>query len=263
MDEADDSMLRLQAALDGELDAQAMLAFERDCAKNPALAAQFAQAQALDAALRAASPIEPAPERLRRKIAAMGLAAPKPKKFDFSRFSRPGALAASLLVGVLIGHGIWEPREAAPEPQAALVDAFLRANIGGQQIAVESSDRHVVKPWLAQRAPLAAAAPDLAAQNFALAGARVEAANGQIAPTLVYRRREHRVELTEFPSEAGAQPPSFSARDGFRIARWRDDDRAFVAVTDLPQAEFADFVQLFRDALLRERETDGSRQGHP
>lgn len=268
MEQEDDRILRLQAALDGELDAEAMLAFERACAADPALAAEFAQFKALDAALRAAAPIEPAPERLRRKIEA--LAAPtassvppssRPawmstrKKFDFSRLSTPGALAASLLVGVMIGHGFDGPRNIAPEPQAALVDAFMRANVGGQQIAIESSDRHVVKPWLAQRVALAAAAPDLAAENFVLAGARVEATDGKIAPTLVYRRREHRVELTEFPSDGrGATTPEFSARDGFAVARWRDDARAYVAVTDLPQAELAEFIALFQARILRERE---------
>lgn len=257
MSELDDRMLRLQAALDGELDAEAMLAFERACAADPTLAAEFARLQALEAALRAAAPIEPAPARLRQKIAALGAPERRLARWrlaDFSRFSTPAALAASLMVGVLIGHGVEFSGGGGPEPERALVDAFMRANVGGQQIAVESSDRHVVKPWLAQRAPLAAAAPNLAAGNFVLAGARVEAADGKIAPTLVYRRREHRIELTEFPAEGGAMTPAFSGRDGFRVAHWRDDARAYVAVTDLPQAELAEFIAQFQAEILHERE---------
>ena len=41
---------------------------------------------------------------------------------------------------------------------------------------------------------------------------------------------------------------------GYHLARWSDADRAYVAVTDLPSAELADFVTLFRNAAKGERE---------
>ncbi|HUO54919.1 MAG TPA: anti-sigma factor [Rhodoblastus sp.] len=249
MTEVDDRILRLQAALDGELDAAAMLDFERACAEDPALAAAFARAKAVDEALRAALPIEPAPQRLRARIAA--LAAPPRARL----FASPLPLAASLLVGVMLGYGAGLLRPAPPHDERALVSAFLRTQIGGQSVDVVSSDRHVVKPWLAGRAPLAVAAVDLAASGFPLAGGRVEALDDRIVPTLVYRRREHRIDLTELPLQgrAGAETV-FGGRDGFLTARWSDGDRTYVAVTDLPKSELADFVTLFRAAVRAERE---------
>jgi anti-sigma factor RsiW len=244
----DEERLRLQAALDGELDASGMLAFEHDCAANPALATRFSRAKALDLALRDAMPIEPAPPYLREKVAA--LAAPQRRGF---LDAPPYALAASLLVGVLAGFAAGQWR-APPSEERALVSAFMRAQIGGAIVDIANSDRHVVKPWLAQRAPLSVTAVDLSASGFSLAGGRVEALGDRIAPTLVYSRREHRIDLTELPLAGGAGAPGFSSLDGFHVARWADADRSYVAVTDLPEIELADFVSQFRAATAKERE---------
>ena len=45
-----------------------------------------------------------------------------------------------------------------------------------------------------------------------------------------------------------------SRLDGYHLAHWSDSDRAYLAVTDLPEAELADFVALFRKAAAGEKE---------
>jgi anti-sigma factor RsiW len=248
--EADEQALRLQAALDGELDAAGMLAFERACAEDPALAAEFARLEAVEEALRRAAPIESAPAHLRARMAALG--APPRRRFWSTP---PRALAASLLLGAFFGYSGALLRPAPPQDERALVSAFTRTQIGGQSVDVATSDRHVVKPWLASRAPLAVAAVDLASAGFPLIGGRVEALDGRIAPTLVYRRREHRIEVTELPLSGRAGENIATSRlDGYHVARWSDFDRSYVAVTDLPEPELADFVASFRAAVAAERE---------
>ncbi|SNB85157.1 Transmembrane transcriptional regulator (anti-sigma factor RsiW) [Rhodoblastus acidophilus] len=246
---SEDALLRLQAALDGELDAEGMLAFERECAADPALAAQLARFHAYDRALREHMPVEPAPAALRAKIAA--LAAPPRRRLA----APPYALAASLLVGMLAGYGVgqWRAPSGVPGDEQALVSAFTRAQIGGQTVDIANSNRHVVKPWLASRAPLSVAAVDLSASGYALAGGRIEAIGDRIAPTLVYTAREHRIDVTELPRK-GEEAIAFASLNGLHVARWADADRAYVAVTDLPQNELAEFVGLFRTATMKERE---------
>lgn len=254
MSAAEDRILQLQAALDGELDAAGMLAFERACAADPQLAAEFARFRAADAALRAAMPVEPARPRLRARVAAL---AGEPRRSWSDRFAATPwrAMAASLLVGALAGAGALQLSAPPRSENGALVSAFVRTQIGGQSVDVVSSDRHVVKPWLAGRAPLAVAALDLAASGFPLAGGRVEVIDGKVAPTLVYRRREHRIDVTELPLGRDASGQTrLTSLDGYHVARWSDADRAYVAVTDLPAAELADFAALFRKAAADERE---------
>lgn len=259
MKDAENRTLLLQAALDGELDAEGILAFERARGDDPALAAEYDRLEALDEALRRAAPIEPAPERLRARIAALG----EPSRQEFHSIRRffaapPRALAASLLLGVLLGYGGALLQPQGPDIERALVSAFVRAQIGGQSVDVVTSDQHVVKPWLENHAPLAVAAPDLSGSGFPLAGGRVETLDSRVVPTLVYRRRAHRIEVTELPV-AGRQGAAvaFGGRDGFQTASWSDADRNYVAVTDLSGAELADFVGLFRAAINAERETGG------
>ncbi|WP_374545385.1 anti-sigma factor [Rhodoblastus sp.] len=261
MTEAEDKVLRIQAALDGELDAAGMLDFERICAEDPALAAEYARLKALDEALRRAAPVEPAPDSLRARIAA--LAEPpqtrQPAKTPLRFAAPPRALAASLLLGAVLGYGGALMRPNAPDPERTLVSAFMRTQISGQSVDIATSERHVVKPWLAGRAPLAITAVDLAAAGFPLAGGRVEALDGRIVPTLVYKRREHRIEVTELPlSEADSDKSRNAGFDGFHVARWSDADRAYIAVTDLPAIELAQFVDLFRAAVAGEREGAGA-----
>ena len=256
MSAAEDRILQLQAALDGELDAGGMLAFERACAADPQLAADFSRAKAVDAALRRAAPVLSAPPELRARMAALA-APPKRSWLEFApRFSAAPwrAMAASLLVGVIAGAGALSLRLPAPSPDRALVSAYVRTQIGGQSVDVVSSDRHVVKPWLAGRAPLAVAALDLASSGFPLAGGRVEVIDGKVVPTLVYRRREHRIDVTELPL-SGREDANvrLESLDGYHLARWSDADRAYVAVTDLPSAELTDFVTLFRAGAKGER----------
>ncbi len=251
MSAAEENVLRMQAALDGELDAQGMLEFERACAGDPQLAADFARLRAIDAALRAAAPVEAAPAALRARMAA--LSAPDRKARPATHWRAP-AMAASLLLGAAIGYGGASLRPDAPSADRALVSAFMRSQIGGRGVDIETSDRHVVKPWLASRAPLAVAALDLSSAGFPLEGGRVEAIDGKIVPTLVYRRREHRIEVTELALDRGDAALQLSNRDGYHLANWSDSDRAYVAVTDLPEAELKNFVDLFRTEAKRERE---------
>jgi anti-sigma factor RsiW len=248
---AQENIAKLQAALDGELDAAGMLDFERACAADPALAAEFARLSALDAALRRALPVEAAPERLRARVEAM---APPGRRAPM-RDAPWRAMAASLIVGALAGYGAPSLRPVASIEDRTLVSAFMRTQIGGQSVDIASSDRHTVKPWLAGRAPLAVAALDLSSSGFPLAGGRVEVLDGKVAPTLVYRRREHRIDVTELALSGGAEEKMRLSRlDGYHLAHWSDSDRAYVAVSDLPEADLADFVALFRRAAAGEKE---------
>ena len=76
MTDISDRLLRLNAALDGELDAMGSLAFERELRDDLTLAAEYQRLSNLRDAVRQHAPREAAPEALADRIAAMTAAAP-------------------------------------------------------------------------------------------------------------------------------------------------------------------------------------------
>lgn len=239
-------ILRAQAMLDDELDAEHARTFERDLETDPELAAVYRRLSRLGASVRDAAPRESAPEALRTRILAMAEAAP-PRR----RASPPLAWAAALAgAGIALGGLALALRLASPDDDArlhALVAGYMRAQVSGQPFDVASSDRHTVKPWLAARVTLGAAVIDLADQGFPLAGGRVDIVDDRPTPTLVYRRREHVISVSELPL-ASAGGTGALAMEGFRLERWRDGERAYVAISDIDAADLAAFAQAFRRA---------------
>jgi anti-sigma factor RsiW len=257
-DDPDNRMLRLNAALDGELDAMGALEFERELAADPALAADYRRLGALRQAVRRSAPLEAAPPALADRIAA--LAAPPARSAPVFRArlsgwtaARPLALAASMAaIGFAVGAGLMSLRtqSAAEGVAQALVSDFAQAEIAGQPFDIASSDRHTVKPWLAGRTTVSADIVDLTSQGFPLAGGRVAVVDKIPAPTLVYRHNEHLVAVTELPPDAkGARAGGgIETVDGYHVARWSDANLAYVAVSDMDENTLARFVEAFRDA---------------
>jgi anti-sigma factor RsiW len=265
----DPRTLRLNAALDGELDAANALALEQDLAADPALAAEYRTLQAVRDAVRRHAPRETAPKALVDSVLALADAArpetpanviPLAPRARPSRWTAGLPLAASFAVlGFAAGVGLMASRlpDASEGVANGLVSDFSRAAVAGAPFDVASSDRHTVKPWLATRTTVSADIVDLAAKGFPLAGGRVSVVDRVPAPTLVYRHNEHIVAVTELPLDArGARGPASETIDGYHVARWGDANLAYVAVSDMDEKTLAEFV-----ALLRAAQAGASSEG--
>ncbi len=258
-DDRNDHILRLNAALDGELDAMSALEFERDLRADAALAAEYRRLEALREAIGRHTPREAAPKALVDRIAALTApAAPSsivtfaPARRPAWSVARPLALAASFAVlGFAVGAGVMSLRMQGASQGVAenLVSEFSRAAIAGQPFDVASSDRHTVKPWLAGHTTVSASIVDLASEGFPLAGGRVALVDRIPAPTLVYRHGEHLVAVTELPLDVrGARASGVETIDGYHVARWSDANLSYVTVSDMDEKTLADFVAAFRQA---------------
>jgi anti-sigma factor RsiW len=265
MTDRDDRLLRLNAALDGELDAMGSLAFERELRDDPAIAAEYQRLTTLRDAVRRHAPREAAPQALADRIAALtssAPAAPAPQAatapaatvVPFRRRawldSRALAMAASFAVlGFAVGAGLTSLRTPMGSGDVAqnLVSDFARAAIAGQPFDVASSDRHTVKPWLADRTTVSASIVDLA-PRFPLVGGRVAVIDRIPTPTLVYRHNEHLVAVTELPlSPKGPRGTGgIETIDGYHVTRWSDANLAYVAVSDMDETALGEFVTAFR-----------------
>ena len=259
-------LLRLNAALDGELDAMGSLKFDREIHDDAALAAEYRRLTAMRDAVRRHAPSEATPQALADRIAALTAsapAAPPPQAAAAATATvvpfrrrvwldrRALAMAASFAVlGFAVGAGITSLRAPAGSGDVAqhLVSDFARAEIAGQPFDVASSDRHTVKPWLADRTTISGTIVDLAPEGFPLAGGRVAVIDRIPTPTLVYRHNEHVVAVTELPLDAkGARGTGgIETIDGYHITRWSDADLAYVAVSDMDEKTLGEFVEAFR-----------------
>jgi anti-sigma factor RsiW len=265
MTDRDDQLLRLNAALDGELDAMASLAFEREMRDDPAIAAEYRRLTMLRDAVRRHALREVAPRALADRIAALApsavasappqaAASPAATVIPLRRRAwfdgRALAMAASFAVlGFAVGAGLTALRTPTGSGDVAqnLVSDFARAAIAGQPFDVASSDRHTVKPWLADRTTVSASIVDLA-PRFPLVGGRVAVIDRIPTPTLVYRHNEHLVAVTELPLSAkGARGTGgIETIDGYHVARWSDANLAYVAVSDMDETALGEFVETFR-----------------
>jgi len=239
-----DATLRAQAAFDGELDSFNALAFERDVAADPDLRRAYERASAASAAVGAAVPREKAPDALRARVLAL---AQEPKTARRQGLAWAASLAvAAFLAGAGADHYLGG---AGDDETPTLVADFARAQIANQPFDIASSDRHTVKPWLAARVAFGGEAVDLAEQGFPLAGGRVDIVARAPVATFVYRRREHFIALTELPRRA--QASGGASLDGFPIERWSDDQRSYVAVSDVDAADLAAFARAFREKAAK------------
>jgi anti-sigma factor RsiW len=262
---ANERLLRLNAALDGELDAMGSLEFEREIRDDAALAAEYRRLTMLRDAVRRHAPRDAAPQALADRIAALTASAPAaplleaataPTVVPFRRRawldSRAMAMAASLgVLGFAVGAGLTSLRTPAGSGDVAqhLVSDFARAEIAGQPFDVASSDRHTVKPWLANRTTVSGTIVDLAPEGFPLVGGRVTIVDRVPTPTLVYRHNEHVVAVTELPVDAkGVRggPSGIETIDGYHVVRWADANLSYVAVSDMDEKALGEFVEVFR-----------------
>ena len=202
----------------------------------------------IEAALPASSPRAPAPtaapgfnsRRLSRRFFAGGFALGT---------ALSGAIAATLVLGVLRD-------DQEQRITGEVVSAHLRSLQPSHLTDVETSDQHTVKPWFNGKLDVAPPVINLTAQGFTLIGGRLDDISGETVAAIVYRRRNHVINL--FVAEGlGAKPVSPAAvQHGFNVRHWREGGLDFSAVSDINPDELAEFEQKF-GAALRPRPVDG------
>jgi anti-sigma factor RsiW len=135
------------------------------------------------------------------------------------------------------------------QSQAQLTDdvvtAHIRALVQGSPIQVASSDSHTVKPWFAGRLDAAPSVRDLSTQGFTLVGGRLDYVAGRNVGTVVYRRRQHVIDVFFWAARGAADaPPHAATRQGYNVLAWTKDGVTYWAVSDLNTAELKELPGL-------------------
>ncbi|MGC2520358.1 MAG: anti-sigma factor, partial [Burkholderiales bacterium] len=121
--------------------------------------------------------------------------------------------------------------------------SHVRSTLGNHLIDVASSDQHTVKPWLSGKLNFSPPVMDLSGQGFELAGGRLDYVAERPVAVLVYKRRQHVVDVFVWPAAGDSARRSASQR-GFNLVHFARGGMNYWAVSDLDANELADFAQL-------------------
>ncbi len=255
-----DMKVLLHGHLDSELDAANAFQVEDHLRTCPACAGEYQRLQELRAALREDQLRYRAPGALRARI--LEALEPTPaapvapttarwwqRLWQGQRLGIPiAAFAAGLAAALIV------PRPSLDLEQE-LVAEHVRSLMADHITDVTTSNQHTVKPWFDGRIAFAPPVVDLANEGFALTGGRLDYIAGRAVAALVYKRREHVINLFVWPAEkngVGAERAQSSVNNGYNTLHWSGSGMIFWAVSDLNAVELQEFMRRFQDQLARQ-----------
>jgi len=241
----------IDSYLDGELDLTKHLEIERHIADCPACRAIFENRRALSGAIRARAPYHAAPAAAAARVRAALNQAGETKKTTFKPSPRWLSLAASVAFAAFLGAGVtyWV---AQPSPDELLareaVSGHVRSlMVAGRSTDVSSSDQHTVKPWFNGKLYFSPPVLDLTGEGFTLVGGRLDYLANHPAAALVYRHRQHVINLFIWPTADRADRPlRTQLHQGYQVMYWVQADMNYWAVSDLNPADLQTFSALVR-----------------
>ena len=241
----EEARLLVSALVDNELSDDQELAVSEhieSCANCTRLAEDYRQI-----GLNLASGIQHAPAALTGKICA-SIKREKPpclptRSFGTMRWAAVVACAMGLSAFVT-GHAMRSSQQQA-FLEREILTAHVRSLVQDRPIQIASSDGHTVKPWFNGRIEYAPMVRDLTFTGFPLVGARVEIVDGRRIAALVYKRRQHVINVFMWPTtEPDLQSPRHMAIKGYNVLTWSADGSIYWAVSDLNSREMGDLQKL-------------------
>lgn len=283
----------LHAYVDGCLEPDARLAFEKQMAQDPALARRAAAWRAQNSAIRAAFDSEGAKTfsisivRHQNETLAKGrrpatgggkppgehpMRQPSPTIADASRFSakvlapdafrplllwRPGLAALSLCLACVWAPAATVPAKGLGEAGVAAFQAFARPGVEPAEFA--TSDETEAQRWLTTRLTHPVYLPT-APSAAKLVGARIAPYPGAPAAFLVYKSQRGALGLLISALDApAAKAPQLLAADGRYAAVWTWRGQGFALVGDPDGASLLKIANDFFDPPVEAAQTAPER----
>jgi anti-sigma factor RsiW len=247
----------LDGYLDNELDLTTNLELRRHLQECESCTEHHKKQQALRSAIRNSDLAFKAPagleKRIRSAVAKADLTDVQSRPLGRRSVPRRSVpiwfgVAASVAMAALL---VWKTQTRLPDTNELLAQAVLTSHVrslmANHLTDVASSDSHNVKPWFTGKLDFSPPVKDLTSQGFPLVGGRLEYVD-RPAAALVYRRRQHIINVLVWPSsddsKRTSEPPV--SRQGFNLLHWTSSGMNYWAISDLNLGELRQFVQLLQ-----------------
>jgi anti-sigma factor RsiW len=237
----------LESYIDGELDASQKAEVARHLNECEECSRMHNRLRNLGTELRASAPRYEAPAHLRTRILADVRSAARPKSTWSWILPNSWAIAATVLLAVSLGWNVRQFRSgknSSEEIAREIVSSHVRSLIGEHLLDIPSTDQHNVKPWFNGKLDYSPDVKDFATAGFPLIGGRVDYIDRKPIAALIYKRRQHVINLFVWPSGSPLTPPP--AESGFNLQAWSKAGMNYCAISDLNPEELRQFVDLYR-----------------
>ncbi len=245
-----DSKKILGAFVDNEIDLMQSVAVEEHLAICADCSAFMEDQRAVKDLLKNGSFRFSAPPGFKEEL-LQELRPPSPKKLRlWPVISAPAWRAAAVAAIIILSVGLLTLlyRASSVNKTAAqneIVDSHIRSLLMNHLTDVASTDQHTVKPWFNGKLAFSPKVVDFSDKEFPLIGGRLDTMDGQTVAALIYKHRQHVINVFTYPHSADVNPMSSEQR-GYHLIHWAESGMEFWLVSDLNPEELEQFAALIK-----------------
>jgi anti-sigma factor RsiW len=240
----------LDAYIDKELDVVNTLEFERHLSECGGCRAMYDQYQQAHDSVKSRLPYFEAPAHLENKIHAQLRSAARDRnavlRKEWFPHWRSWAIAAAVVVLFALGTVFLKTSGRFSGNQLLadeIVSSHIRSLMANHLVDVPSSDQHTVKPWFNGKLDFAPVVKDLSELGYPLTGGRLDYIDNRTVAALVYKHRQHTINLFLWPSSGADSGPHNLTIKGYHVVCGTRSHMIYWAVSDLNAAELGEFVR--------------------
>jgi anti-sigma factor RsiW len=237
---------KLDAYLDGELDADEMKAVQDHVRGCPSCASDIlGRVQTKHAVHAAGARFKPGAD-FRRKVRAQ-ITPPKPG------FAWSQVWAAAVAIIIVTGLFLYIGRERQLRRERVfgeIADLHVSTLASINPVDVVSTDRHTVKPWFQGKLPFTFNLPELQNSDFNLIGGKVVYAEQSPGAELIYQIRKHQISVFIFQDRAFPAAIGDGAHRAttFNTESWTANGLRYFVIGDASPQDIDNLAILMKEA---------------